>query len=132
MTADPRATVTRPRVDGKFFRVGEAKFYIKGVTYGPFAPNPQGEMFPESAQVRLDFGQVRQLGANLLRVYYVPPRWFLDLAQEQGLKVLIDIPWPKHLCFLDSNGLRQQAVEAVRTAVTRGKAHPAVFVQCRK
>ena len=127
MSADTRATVTRPRVDGKFFRVGKAKFYVKGVTYGPFAPNLQGEMFPDSAQVRLDLRQVRQLGANLLRVYYVPPRWFLDLAEEPELTVLIDIPWPKHLCFLDSSGLRHQAVEAVRNAVTLCKAHPAVF-----
>jgi GT2 family glycosyltransferase len=127
MTADSHATVSRPRVDGKFFRVGKEKFYVKGVTYGPFAPNPEGEMFPDRTQARLDFSQLRHLRANLLRVYYVPPRWFLDLAEEQGFKVLIDIPWPKHLCFLDSISLKQQAVEAVRNAVTLCKAHPAVF-----
>src|SRR5690606_15435852 len=29
----------RATVDGKFFRLGGRKFPIKGVTYGPFAPN---------------------------------------------------------------------------------------------
>ena len=31
----------RVRVDGKFFRLGEKKFYAKGVTYGPFAPGEE-------------------------------------------------------------------------------------------
>src|SRR5690242_19696914 len=115
----------RLRVDGKFFRQGDSKFYVKGVTYGPFAPNSQGELFPARAQVTHDFAQLRQLGANVLRVYYVPPTWFLDLAQEHGLKILVDVPWPKHLCFLDSPGLKQEALDAIRSAVTRCKGHPA-------
>src|SRR3712207_6636648 len=31
----------RVRRDGKFFRLGSEKFYVKGVTYGPFAPNSE-------------------------------------------------------------------------------------------
>jgi GT2 family glycosyltransferase len=114
-------------VDGKFFRLGADKFYIKGVTYGPFAPNQAGEMFPEKPQAARDFEQIQQLGANLLRLFYVPPRWFLDLAQDYGLKLLVDIPWPKHLCFLDSAALRSEAVKAVRAAVIACKEHPAIF-----
>jgi hypothetical protein len=34
----PAAESLRLRTAGKFFRAGEEKFYIKGVTYGPFAP----------------------------------------------------------------------------------------------
>ena len=35
----------RPRVsvDGKFFRLGEKKFYVKGVAYGPFRDDEQGK-----------------------------------------------------------------------------------------
>ena len=117
----------RVRVDGKFFRLGEAKFYIKGVTYGPFAPNAEGEMFPDRRRVAEDFRLIRELGSNLLRLYYVPPEWFLDLAHENGLKVLVDVPWAKHLCFLDSPSQRQQAADAVRDAVSRCKGHPAIF-----
>jgi hypothetical protein len=70
---------------------------------------------------------MRDLGANLIRVYHVPAKWFLDLAAEHKLKVLIDIPWNKHLCFLDSAAQRAQAREAVRRAVYAGARHSAIF-----
>lgn len=122
-------TANRPRitVDGKFFRRGARKFYLKGVTYGPFAPNAAGESFASPDQTVKDFALVRELGANLIRVYYVPPRWFLDLAVQHDLLVLIDIPWNKHLCFLDSAPERDAAREAVRNAVYATARHPAVF-----
>ena len=42
--------------------------------------------------------KIQQLGANLrTRIYHVPAKWFLDLAAEHGLKLLIDIPWNKQL-----------------------------------
>ena len=119
--------LVRVRVDGKFFRLGKEKFYAKGVTYGPFAPNTQGEHFPELPQTRLDFAQLRVLGANLLRVYDVPPKWFLDLAIQNGLRLLVDVPWNKHLCFLDSEEKRQEIRTLVRAAATACARHPAVF-----
>src|SRR4051794_18336670 len=54
----------RVRRDGKFFRLGSEKFYVKGVTYGPFAPNSEGLHLPERHHVRRDFEQLVQLGAN--------------------------------------------------------------------
>lgn len=117
----------RPVVSGKFFRLGASKYYVKGVTYGPFGPNPDGEPFPRREQAARDLAQVKDLGANLLRVYHVPPRWLLDLADSAGLKVLIDIPWSKHLCFLDSEELKEEARAAVRAAVQHCARHPAVF-----
>jgi GT2 family glycosyltransferase len=120
-------STSRAAVDGKFFRLNGEKFFFKGVTYGPFAPDAQGETFGRKAQVAADFASIRALGANGVRVYYPPPRWFLDLALEHGLKVLIDIPWPKHLCFLDSAEAQETARETVRQAVAGAKGHPAVF-----
>ena len=52
----------RIRRDGKFFRIGSEKFYVKGVTYGPFAPNREGEPLPERAQVRRDLELIGELG----------------------------------------------------------------------
>jgi glycosyltransferase involved in cell wall biosynthesis len=118
---------SRITVDGKFFRSGARKFHIKGITYGPFAPNPEGTSFCSPEQTRRDFEQLRDLQANLLRVYYVPPPWFLDLAAEHDLKILIDVPWPKHLCFLESYDVQLEARQSVRQAVTACKGHPAVF-----
>jgi O-antigen biosynthesis protein len=117
----------QPAVSGKFFRINQRKFHPKGVTYGPFAPNSAGEPFASRKQTALDFELVRLLGANLLRVYHVPPRWLLDLAESHGLKLLIDIPWNKHVCFLDSPALRERACQAVRQAVQNCARHPAVF-----
>ena len=119
---------SRPRVvvDGKFFRLGQKKFFVKGVVYGPFKPNAQGLPFAVPELTALDLSQIRELGANVIRVYHVPPRWFLDLALERGLKVFVDIPWNKHLS-LDSKPRRDAARDAVRRAVSACANHPAVF-----
>jgi GT2 family glycosyltransferase len=120
-------TRSRVSVDGKFFRRGAEKFHLKGVAYGPFAPNAAGEPFATPEQSARDCALIRELGANLLRVYHVPPRWFLDLAAQHDLLLLIDIPWNKHLCFLDSTEQRDAARQAVRQAVSACARHPAVF-----
>jgi len=117
----------RVTVDGKFFRCGANKFYVKGVTYGPFAPRPETGTFATPEETARDFKLALELGANVLRVYYVPPKGFLDLAAEHGLKVLIDIPWAKHLCFLDSKEAQADARRTVREAVQAAQGHPAVF-----
>jgi GT2 family glycosyltransferase len=117
----------RVSVDGKFFRDGEKKFFVKGVSYGPFAPNAAGQPFVSIEQTTRDLAQIRELGANVVRIYHVPARWFFDLALETGLKLLIDIPWNKHLCFLDSVQHRAAAVDSVRRALYGVARHPAVF-----
>jgi glycosyltransferase involved in cell wall biosynthesis len=117
----------RPCVDGKFFRVGERKFHVKGVAYGPFGPGVGGDFFPNPDQALRDLDRIQELGANVLRVYYPPPRWFLDQAESHGLKVLVDIPWNKHLCVLDSESAKDQARETVQNAVLACARHPAVF-----
>ena len=85
----------RVTVDGKFFRLGANKFFVKGVAYGPFSPDPATRSFPSATQTASDFAQIRALGANLIRLYEVPPKWFLDLAASYDLKLLIDVPWNK-------------------------------------
>ncbi len=117
----------RVRADGKFFRIGSRKFHPKGVTYGPFRPDEKGCAFPPPERVAQDFALIRQLNANCLRVYHVPPIWLLDLAQQHGLKVLVDFPWPKHLCFLDDTSLREKIRRDTRAAAEALAGHPAVF-----
>ena len=122
-----RPVSDRIRRDGKFFRLGSDKFYVKGVTYGPFAPNRDGEPLPERAQVRRDFEQVLELGANTLRIYNIPPKWMLDLAQVMGLRLFIDVSWPKNLEFVRDHEVAEQARAAVRAAAEQCGNHPAVF-----
>jgi len=125
MSVEPHSA--RVVADGKFFRFAGAKFFPKGVTYGPFAPDAKGETFPPPERVAEDFRLIRELNANVVRVYYVPPRWLLDAAAEHGLKVLVDVPWEKHRCFLETYEMRTAAREAVRAAAQACAGHPAVF-----
>jgi len=117
----------RVRRDGKFFRLGEDKFFVKGVTYGPFEKNSLGEQYPEPEQVRRDFTQIIDLGANCVRVYWTPSKWFLDIAHEVGLKVFVDVPWPKNLTFIGNEEVMDQARAAVRNAAVACGNHPATF-----
>jgi O-antigen biosynthesis protein len=117
----------RVRRDGKFFRLGAEKFTVKGVTYGPFADNAAGEPFKTPEQTRADFRQILELNANTIRIYKTPPRWFLDLAQEMGLKVFLDIAWGKNLVFIDDFEIKQDARGRVRAAARECGSHPAVF-----
>ena len=115
------------RVQGKFFFAGAEKFFVKGVTYGPFAPGPHGAQFPERETVIRDFRLMAELGANTLRVFTVPPLWLLDLAQAAGLKVLAGIPWSQHITFLDSPAIQTEILRTVVEAVRGLSRHPAIL-----
>jgi glycosyltransferase involved in cell wall biosynthesis len=121
------AVANRVRRDGKFFRLGAEKFYVKGVTYGPFAPNSDGDPLPEKPRVRLDLAQIRELGGNCIRLYHVPPPWMLDMAEEYGIKILLDVAWPKNLTFIHDGQLLHQARRAVREAARACGNHPALL-----
>src|SRR5947209_13095809 len=95
------APAARVRVDGKGFARGGERLRIQGVTYGPFAPGADGQPFPAPARVHEDFLRMRAGGINAIRTYHAPPGWLLDAADEHGVAVLLDVPWPKHLCFLE-------------------------------
>lgn len=126
MTAT-ESSLPRVRVEGKFFRAGAHKFYPRGVTYGPFAPGPDQTPYPAPEQARRDLELMRVLGANLLRVYTVPPAWLLDLAGELGLRVWVDVPWNQHARFVDRPDQRRAVRENVRRAAAACGRHPAVF-----
>ena len=115
------------RVRAKFFFEGDKKFFIKGVTYGPFAPDDQGDHFGTPEAAAKDFDMMVEAGVNLVRIYYVPPRWFLDLCASRGIRALISIPWAEHLEFLNNPKIRNEAKKAVRDGVKKNAGHPAVF-----
>jgi len=104
------------RVNGKFFFRGEGKFFVKGVTYGPFGPGSHGAQFPERETVRRDFRLMTEMGANTVRVFTPPPLWLLDLAAEVGLKVLAGIPWSQHVTFLDNPAIQRKINRDERAA----------------
>src|SRR5258708_5280666 len=120
-------TLSRPQVIGKFLFADHKKFYVRGVTYGPFRPTEDGPEYPDPARVSLDFGQMAANGINSVRTYSVPPRWMLDLAQQHGLRVMIGLPWEQHVTFLDEPGRARAIEERVRAGVRQCAGHPVVL-----
>jgi GT2 family glycosyltransferase len=117
----------RPEVRGNFIFVGEEKFYVRGVTYGTFRPNEKQELFPSRKMVEQDFAAMEEKGINSVRTYTVPPRWLLDVAQQNELKVMIGIPWEQHITFLDDKKLSKDIIARVSGAVKICSGHPAVL-----
>jgi GT2 family glycosyltransferase len=115
------------RVHGKFFFAGDDKYFVKGVTYGPFPVGSHGAQFPEVAMVGRDFALMRGAGVNTVRVFTVPPLWLLDAAGEAGLKVLVGLPWTQHVAFLDGPHIKAEIRAMITGGVRACGRHPAVF-----
>jgi O-antigen biosynthesis protein len=118
---------TRIRTASKFFFEGDRKFFIKGATYGPFAPDENGDSFGKAEVVDVDLRLMRQIGLNVIRVYHAPPEWFLDKCAAAGMRVLITLPWEKHIEFLRERKVRDAIARMVRTTVKRYAGNPAVL-----
>ena len=115
----------RPRA--KFFFEGEKKFFVKGVTYGPFKPDAAGNYLGRPEQVAADLALMRETGLNVVRIYHSPPRWFLDQCAAADMRVLVTLPWEKHIEFLRERSIRKQIAENVRAAVKAQAGHSAIF-----
>src|SRR6266568_1487293 len=97
----------RPRVRGKFLFLGEEKFWVKGVTYGTFAQDENG--------------------INVVRTYTVPPRWVLDTAWRNGLRVMVGIPVEVPMALIDEPGKPDEIEDWARKQLRTCAGHPAVF-----
>jgi O-antigen biosynthesis protein len=111
----------------KFFYEGDGKFFVKGVTYGPFKPDAEGHYLGTPEQLQRDLQLMRDIGINVVRIYHVPPMWFLDTCAAAGIRLLITLPWAKHVEFLRRSSARAEIVESVRKAVAERAGHPAIF-----
>ncbi|HEX4706802.1 MAG TPA: glycosyltransferase [Candidatus Udaeobacter sp.] len=120
-------TNSRVRPGAKFFFDGDKKFFVKGVTYGPFEPDREGNYLGRPEQVEVDLALMRQAGLNVVRIYHSPPRWFLDRCDAAGMRVLVTLPWEKHVEFLRERTTRKQIAQNVRAAVKAHAGHPAIF-----
>ena len=122
--AQPRP---RPTVKGKFVFVGDEKLHVRGVTYGPFGSGGEGAPELDPELVERDFGEMAANGFNAVRLYAVPPRWVLDSAARQGLRLMVGIPWEQHIAFLDDRKGRASIERRIAEAVRSCANHPAVL-----
>ena len=118
----------RPAVRGPFLCIGDDKFIVRGVTYGTFAADGNGDLFPPPAVVRADFALMRAAHVNTIRTYTPPPDWLLEEARAAGLRVLIGIHWEATTCCFDDARALQAATTVVRDAVARCRAFPDVVL----
>ncbi len=114
-------------IKGKFFFDGRDKFYIKGVTYGTFRPQPDGYLFPDKEIIDRDFSLISQHGFNCVRVYTVPPVYLLDLALQYNLKVMVGLPWEQHITFLEEDATRRDIIRRIKEGVHACKKHRAIL-----
>jgi O-antigen biosynthesis protein len=125
--AERQSDAAAIEVQGKFFFTGGKKHFVKGVTYGPFAPGADGTQFPTSERLAQDFALMAEMGANTVRVFTVPPVRLLDVAGANGLKVLVGIPWSQHVTFLDDPTVQAEIRRSVLAGVRSCQRHRAVF-----
>jgi len=119
--------LTPLQILGKAFVQRQHKLYVNGVTYGPFGPCESPSEYKNTDSVKRDFEVMASFGFNAIRTYTVPPSWLLDLAQEQGLRVMIGLPWEQHVTFLDDRNMSRGIVARVANAVSACQQHPAIL-----
>ena len=114
----------RPSVRGPFIYVGEQKLQVRGVCYAP-ANGASG--YPEPSQVAEDFARMRLAGINAVRVYSMPPGWFLDLASRHGLFVMCGLAWEQHIDFLADPARADEIERQIAAQVLPLVGHPAIL-----
>src|SRR5436309_11388976 len=125
--APATSTEGRPTVGGRFLYAGDHKLYVRGVTYGPFAPDGvTGEVYDPQV-VERDFAAMAEHGINAIRVYTVPPRWLLDAARRHGLRIMVGLPVERYVGFLTDKKGAPDIEGLVRAGVRACAGHPAVL-----
>lgn len=112
---------------GKVLQLEGKKFYVRGVTYGPFRPDASGCEYKTESDVERDFAAMAASGVNVVRTYTAVPYWLLDCAQRNGLRLLIGIGWEQQITFLDRREARRSIEQHVRETVQTNAGHPAVL-----
>jgi GT2 family glycosyltransferase len=113
---------------GKFPLHRGSRFLVKGVSYGTFEPDSDGLQFPPSRRVAGDFAMMAEAGINTVRIYTPPPLSLLDEAARHGLKVMVGLPWPQDVAFLDDPALCRQIRRDVDREVRRLAGHEALLM----
>ncbi len=91
------------KTDGKFFRLGSERFWLRCVTYGPFPPDRKISHSKE-------FEKIRAANFNSIRVFSLPDQSILDAAAESELLVFAGLDWRQYEDFISSPSLHSNAV----------------------
>jgi hypothetical protein len=124
-----RSARPRPCVRGKFLFVGDEKLYVRGVTYGAFTPDDQGNEYGDLATVERDFAQMAANGINAVRIpHTTPPRALLDVAERHGLRVMVGLSAEQYVGYLIDRPPGAPDIEdRIRLRVRACAGHPALL-----
>ena len=109
----------RLRVDGRFLALGDDRIFLKGVTFGPFPPD--AELDPV-----VEFPRLAECGFNAIRLYTGADQRLLDCAHENGLLVLLGLPWEWNRDFLAEPRLRTEGELRLLEFLQEHGSHPAL------
>ena len=113
---------------GKFLFSGEDKFFVKGVSYGAFAPNEKKEEYFDRSKLRDDFALMAAAGFNTVRIpHTAPPPHLLDIAQEQGLRVMIGLSAEQYIGYLIDKDKAPDLPKLIRERAAPCAGHPALL-----
>src|SRR5215211_7071876 len=124
---DEGRTPARPSVRGKFIWHGGEKLLLRGVTYGTFRPDAEGDEYPRQETVERDFADMAGNGVNALRTYTVPPARVLSAAARHGLWLIVGLGVERLIGHLNDRGGDGLIEEAVRRQVTSCRGAPSIL-----
>jgi GT2 family glycosyltransferase len=110
----------RWQTDGKFFRAGAHRGWLRAVTYGPF---PGGW----AADLDDDFARITAAGFNAVRLYDMPDRRLLDAAARHGLGVCGGLKWRQSADFCQQPELYAAALAGLDRHLRDVGTHPALI-----
>lgn len=114
----------RLEANGFHFYAGGRKWLARGITYGPFSPDEEGHCYPGEERLEHDFAAIAALGINVLRLYTLPSEAFARLADKHGLRLLVDVSWPKHLDVYERQDLQDVCLAMVDETMQRIASWP--------
>ena len=123
------ANSPRPHIGGKFIFVGDEKFWIKGVSYGAFKPDEEGNEYRDEDKIEKDFALMAANGINTVRIpHTMPPRSLLDIAQKYGLRVMVGLSAEQYAGYLvDKKKDAPDVVALIKKKVREVAGHPALL-----
>ena len=118
----------RPTVRGKFLFLGNRKLYVRGVTYGAFRPDEEGNEYHDLEQIERDFAATAANGLNAVRIpHTMPPRALLDIARRHGLWVMVGLSAEQYVGYLIDRKGAPDVEELIRKKVRAVAGHPALL-----
>ncbi|MGH7801473.1 MAG: glycosyltransferase [Thermodesulfobacteriota bacterium] len=128
LSPQPLPSSIRPVVKGKFIYVGDEKLYIRGVTYGAFRPDKNGNEYHNLEVIDRDFAQMAANGLNAVRIpHTIPPISMLDTAERYGLRVMVGLSAEQFVGYLIDKKNAPNIEEIISSKVCSISGHPALL-----